>query len=186
MRSGIFVLFARLLFMVGAFESVQSASATSLAPDTAFVQWGGSGHLEAVAAGAGWNTGWSPFGERSGVQVETSLSRWIARGVTAPDHGTLWQLGLIPALRYRLGGSGSLWFGEVGIGATVTSRLYQSSNTRFATAFNFGDHVALGRSFGADARYELAVRIEHFSNGGIKEPNPGKNFYQLRFVRHFE
>ena len=185
MRPGVGTLAARLLFMAGVLMGTEAAVAASLIPDAAFLQWGGGEHVAALTAGVSWSTGWAPLGERSSVYVETSLSRWMTRGTVSPDQGTLWQVGLIPVLRYRVGGSGSPWFGEAGVGPTVTSRLYQSSNTRFATAFNFGDHLAIGRSF-CDARCEMAVRVEHFSNGGIKEPNPGKNFYQLRFVRHFE
>ena len=48
--------------------------------------------------------------------------------------------------------------------------------------FNFGDHLAVGRSFGVQREHELALRVQHFSNGGIKEPNPGETFLQLRYV----
>jgi hypothetical protein len=186
MRLGNVTLIARLLFRMAPLMSAQAFAAGSFIPDAMLVQWGGSDHVEEVTVGVSWNTRWAPLGERSSVYVETSLSRWMTRGAEGLNQGTLWQVGLIPVLRYRAGGSDTGWFGELGVGATVTSRLYRSSDTRFATAFNFGDHVAVGRSFCENARCELAVRFEHFSNGGIKEPNPGKNFVQLRFVRYFE
>jgi len=186
MRLGNVTLIARFLFTVGALMSAQAFAGGPLIPDAMLVQWGASDHVGEVTAGLSWNTGWAPFGQRSSVYVEASLSRWMARAAKGPDQGTLWQVGLIPVLRYRSRSFDARWFTEVGVGATVTSRLYRSSDTRFATAFNFADHVAVGRSFCADARCELALRFEHFSNGGIKEPNPGKNFFQLRFVRYFE
>ncbi|WP_280151352.1 acyloxyacyl hydrolase [Piscinibacter sp. XHJ-5] len=51
---------------------------------------------------------------------------------------------------------------------------------RLSTVFNFGDHVALGHRFGEQQRHELAFRIQHFSNAGLRKPNPGENFVQVR------
>ena len=28
--------------------------------------------------------------------------------------------------------------------------------------------------------HELALRVQHYSNAGIRHPNPGENFVQLR------
>ena len=33
---------------------------------------------------------------------------------------------------------------------------------------------------------EIVLRAEHFSNAGIKPPNPGQNFLELRYVHHFD
>ena len=30
------------------------------------------------------------------------------------------------------------------------------------------------------AAHELALRVQHYSNAGIRHPNPGENFVQLR------
>ncbi len=60
---------------------------------------------------------------------------------------------------------------------------FRDNDRRFGTAFNFGDHLALGRVL--DDRNELALRVKHYSNGGIKQPNPGINFVQLRLVHWF-
>jgi lipid A 3-O-deacylase len=43
----------------------------------------------------------------------------------------------------------------------------------------------VGRSFGADRRHELSLRVSHFSNCGIETPNPGENFLQLRYATKF-
>jgi len=29
------------------------------------------------------------------------------------------------------------------------------------------------------------LRIQHSSNASLKKPNPGQNFLQLRYARHF-
>jgi hypothetical protein len=31
----------------------------------------------------------------------------------------------------------------------------------------------------------VGLRLSHVSNAGIKEPNPGENFLQLRYARSF-
>jgi outer membrane scaffolding protein for murein synthesis (MipA/OmpV family) len=98
----------------------------------------------------------------------------------------LTQLALIPVLRYRFDEGHSPWSVEVGIGATVTSSLYRDHDKHFSTAFNFGDHVGVGYAFGPARKNEIVLRAEHFSNGGIKHPNPGQNFLALRFVHRFD
>jgi len=47
------------------------------------------------------------------------------------------------------------------------------------------DVAGVGRSFGADRRRELSLRLSHSSNAGIKEPNPGETFLQLRYAVKF-
>ncbi len=48
-----------------------------------------------------------------------------------------------------------------------------------------GDHLAAGWQFGPRRDHELTLRIQHFSNAGIRHPNPGENFVQLRYARRF-
>ena len=48
-------------------------------------------------------------------------------------------------------------------------------------AFNFGTQVAVGAVFGDNGRYELAAFAHHASNGGIKHPNDGINYFGIRF-----
>ena len=159
--------------------------ASSLKPAASFAQFGASDEVTTGTAGIVWNLPWTP-GPSWNVYVEASLSRWQSRGGQPSDHGVLTQVALVPVLRWRPGEGQSPWYVEGGIGATVTSSVYRSTDTRFSTAFNFGDHVGVGYSFGAARKNEIALRAEHFSNAGIKHPNPGKNFLELRYVRHFD
>ncbi|KDD61989.1 lipid A 3-O-deacylase domain protein [Bordetella bronchiseptica OSU553] len=39
----------------------------------------------------------------------------------------------------------------------------------------------MGYRFGPERAYEVSLRVQHFSNAGIKKPNPGENFMFLRF-----
>jgi lipid A 3-O-deacylase len=38
--------------------------------------------------------------------------------------------------------------------------------------------------FGPRDRYDVGLRLQHLSNGGIRKPNPGIDFVQLRLQYH--
>jgi len=158
----------------------------ALKPQGVFAQFGVADEVTSGTLGALWNLTGDPVGRRWSVYAEASVGRWQSRGGHPSDHGVLTQVALVPVLRWRADEGRSPWFMEGGVGATVTSSLYRSEDKHFSTAFNFGDHLGVGFSFGEKAANEIALRAEHFSNGGIKHPNPGKNFVQLRFVHRFE
>ncbi|WP_280155847.1 acyloxyacyl hydrolase [Piscinibacter sp. XHJ-5] len=159
---------------------------SSLKPDAFFAQLGVADEVTSGTGGAIWNVPWDALGPRWSMYVEASVSRWQSRGGYPAETGILTQLALIPVFRYRLDEGRSRWFLEGGIGATVTSSVYRGGESRFSTSFNFGDHAGVGYSFGERRNNELVLRVEHFSNAGIKHPNPGKNFLELRYVRHFD
>lgn len=119
------------------------------------------------------------FGRASGYW-EVSLGRWHSEG-----RGSHWvgQVGLTPVLRIQPRTWSEGWFIEGGIGANLLFPIYHSEKKRFSTVFNFGDHIAVGKRFGDKQQHELALRLQHFSNGGIEEPNPGEDFLQLRYSR---
>lgn len=67
-----------------------------------------------------------------------------------------------------------------GIGGNFLLPIYRSGTKRFSTAFKFGDRLAIGRRFGDGGRHELAFRFQHCSNAGIRHPNLGEDFLQIR------
>jgi lipid A 3-O-deacylase len=166
-------------------ESPRSLAA-ALTPRGLFAQIGVADEVTAATAGAMWSVTGDPARSRWDVYMEASASRWNSRGGQPSESGVLTQLAAIPVVRYRFADGGSPWFVEGGIGATVTSSVFRSRDKHFSTAFNFGDHVGLGYAFGAARKDEVVLRAEHFSNGGIKHPNPGENFVQLRYAHYFD
>ena len=92
---------------------------------------------------------------------------------------------VIPTLRYRADGGHSSWFADAGLGLACLDQIYATPDRTFSTRLNFSEVLGLGRNFGAQGRYELALRLQHFSNAGIKQPNPGETFVQLRFGLRF-
>lgn len=158
------------------------AHAAGWSPHGMFLEGGAApSRSHSVTAGAMWNWDWQGrFGNtQASVLTEVYVSRWSARGEAVT------QLGLVPLVRLRLDHGRSPWFMEGGIGVSVMDNLYRNHGKEFSTRFNFVDVFGLGRSLGADRGSEVSVRLAHISNAGIKKPNPGENFLQLRYAVMF-
>ena len=96
-----------------------------------------------------------------------------------------WFAGVTPTLRLRLEEGHSNWFVEGGVGVSYSDVHYRNNSKKFSTRFNFADHVGVGYSFGPQRNQELVLRVQHYSNAGIKKPNPGENYVQLRYMHTF-
>lgn len=171
---------------VASLAGCDSQAANLLTPSAVLLQVG-AGHTHSKTVGLiwDWDAKWAiGAGELTGY-FEGTLSDWSYTGKDAGRNATLTQFGLIPVFRYRPDQGRSAWFVEGGVGATATTRIYETQSKRFSTSFNFGDHVGLGFDFGNERRHELMLRFEHFSNGRIKQPNPGENFTEVRYVYRF-
>lgn len=160
---------------------------SSFAPSGTFVQLGTIHDTHAATYGLTWDlpARWNFAGGQVTSYLEASISLWNYDAKDRSGSSRLAQVALVPSLRYRPDGGRSPWFVDAGIGATLMSRVYATQDRQFSTAFNFATHLAVGRSFGARNRHELSIRVEHFSNAGIKHPNPGENFLQIRYAYRF-
>ena len=98
---------------------------------------------------------------------------------------TIYDVGLTPVFRLEGTAPGSPYL-EAAIGFHLISDLQIDSERSFSTRFQFGDHVGIGRRFGPRERYDVSLRLQHLSNGGIRNPNPGIDFLQLRLQYHLE
>lgn len=160
--------------------------AADLRPAGYFIQGGLAERATySVTAGLVWPWSWRrEFGrtELTGL-TEAFVSHWNARGLSGRQSFT--QVGVLPLLRMRFDGGRSDWFIEGGIGVSLMDRRYRSDARQFSTTGNFVDVLGVGRSFGADRRRELGLRIAHVSNGNVKKPNPGEDFLQLRYAVMF-
>jgi lipid A 3-O-deacylase len=162
--------------------------AADWAPRSAFLAEGGvTVHgTYSVTAGVSWALPWQRA-SRAGqwtAALEGMISYWSARQPGGGRAGFT-QLALVPVARYRFDNGRSPWFAEGGIGLSFTNRIYETDRKRFSTRFNFHDDIGVGRSFGANWENEIGVRFTHVSNAGIRHPNPGENFIQLRYSRNF-
>jgi len=150
-----------------------------------------------VAAGAGndasmlrlearWNLTrdlWSSPAQswRLRMAIEASVGGWNPHG---GDSTLMGDIGLTPIFRLQ-GGGRSGPFAEIAAGLHLLSRTRVSDTKAFSSAFQFGDRLAIGYRFGDAIDSELALRLQHYSNAGIKEPNPGINFLMLQYSARF-
>jgi hypothetical protein len=164
-----------------------AAAQSSLAPSAVFVQAGTWIDTHELTAGLAWDWGrrWPLAGGQISGYWELSMSVWSYPSMDGRREAWLGQVGAVPTFRWRPADGASPWFAELGIGASLMTTVYETRRKRFSTSFNFADHIGVGRSFGAASEHELSLRIEHFSNAGIKHPNPGQNFVALRYTYRF-
>jgi lipid A 3-O-deacylase len=136
---------------------------------------GGSRKVNLWRVGAQWHQHpeWLTASHWS-LYWDASLGSWHG------DTGTVHDFGLTPVFRHAVAPRGAYF--DAGIGFHVLSDSHVSSDLGFSTRFQFGDHLGIGYRFAH--HYDLAVRFEHLSNGGMRNPNPGINFLQLRLRYH--
>ncbi len=164
---------------LGLLMAAAAAQAFAAEPRSAwYVQGGVAEDAQSLTVGMSRDWQWEKqyrYGHISG-QWQGEVARWHS------DSRTSTQLGVTPALRWRPNGWDNGWFVEGGIGVNVIFPRYDTRKKEFSTTFNFGDHIAIGKRFGDDQQHEWSLRFQHFSNGRIKNPNPGENFLQFRYT----
>ncbi|HEX7638104.1 MAG TPA: acyloxyacyl hydrolase [Burkholderiaceae bacterium] len=179
---------ARLLAGVAlAVASLGAGAKELVSPVGMFVEGGLARDARSLVVGAAWTwlqpSRWD--GGRWSGYLETSLGEWACHKHTGRRYeGCSTQLGITPVIRFS-GLAWTHWYLELGIGADLVFPLYETDQHRFATEFEFGDHLGIGRKFGEEGRDEIELRAEHYSNGGYKNPNPGENWLQLRYMHWF-
>jgi hypothetical protein len=153
-----------------------------------YLQYGAAEHsVDTWTLGA--TIPWRQWNYRLGGGLVTGYwdvwgSHWSARH-EGSDRST-WVIGAKPTLRWRPNLGQSPWFAEAGLGVSyATNRRFVTDYKEFSTRFNFATHIGMGYLFGEQLKNEVSLRLEHHSNAGIKEPNPGENFLQLRYGRRF-
>ncbi|MCR6624946.1 MAG: acyloxyacyl hydrolase [Pseudoxanthomonas sp.] len=165
---------------LGMMLAVAGTQAMATEPRTAwYVQGGVAEDAQSLTVGASRDWRWEKqyrYGHVSG-QWQGEVARWHSESQNST------QVGVTPALRWRPNGWREGWFVEGGIGVNVIFPKYNTRSKEFSTTFNFGDHIAIGKQFGADRQHEWSLRFQHFSNARIENPNPGENFLQFRYTR---
>ncbi|HVL55564.1 MAG TPA: acyloxyacyl hydrolase [Burkholderiaceae bacterium] len=149
----------------------------------AFAQLGaGSGRARAAAVGVSWPWAWRrPMhgGYELSAYTDFALGRWWGRSPVAGSTQAN-RIGVTPTLRWGPSGAAG-WFVEAGIGANYVTPLWRNDGKRFGSRFNFGEHLGVGLRWGPRGSHEVSLRVEHLSNAGLRRPNPGENFAQLRW-----
>jgi lipid A 3-O-deacylase len=161
-----------------------AAAADSLTPDGVALTGGNGNHVDVIGVAANWNFA---RGERAADQggfdprLVGQVSYW--RGTQRPtEHGSLWDLSLMPVLRWTAPGSAApRFFAEAGVGVHLLTATRINNERIFSTAFQFGEQAGGGFSFGPEHRYEIGAYLQHVSNAGIKKPNDGLTYVGVVF-----
>ena len=131
-----------------------------------------------------WNKKWLQTGGwHVGGYWDLSAGYWDAGTVPAGRNASIVDIGLTPVFRIQQNDMRGL-YGEIAVGFHLLSHTTIGSKT-LSTAYQFGDHLGAGYRFGDKGQYDLSYRYQHLSNGGIKKPNNGITFNQIRFQYHF-
>jgi lipid A 3-O-deacylase len=130
-----------------------------------------------------WDRKWLAMGNwHLGGYWEAQFGQW-----SGADKRTINDLGVTPVFRFQQPELSKIApYVEGAIGFHVITPTMLDDNRHFGGAFQFGDHVGAGARFGPKGKYELGMRFQHLSNGGLKKPNNGINFTQFRFLYHLD
>lgn len=174
----------RLLFkpLLVAVASAFFVQVPAWAADSGSLEFATGNKTKMLRAGAQWTWDKQWFasnGSHLGGYWDATLALWQGnqyQGISGA-HQNLTDIGITPVFRLQ-NDSKRGWYSEAGIGAHLLSELYDNNGRRFSTNFQFGDHIGVG--YVLNNGWDLSLKIQHYSNGGIKHPNPGVNYAVLK------
>lgn len=177
----------RIFLAVSVLLASIPCAATGLSPDSVSLEIGAGRKVQMarVALQSRSEKRWfQSNGTHLGAYWDLSLAQWRANAhqEVKGRRQHLTDLGLTPVFRLQ---SDDLkgWYAEGGIGIHVLSKLYDNNSDYLSTRFQFGDHIGAGYVFSNG--WEAGLKIQHFSNGGIKRPNSGVDFLVFKAARSF-
>lgn len=130
-----------------------------------------------IALGFDWDKSWyqSSTGKVTGYW-DLGYTYWQAGDQAGGRHA----VSFAPVFVYEFGEGNVKPFVEAGIGVAVFSGT-TAGDQKFGSAFNFEDRIGAGIKIGDTQK--VGLRIIHYSNASIKEPNDGIESYSL-FYSH--
>ena len=157
------------------------------AQDAGSVEFATGNKTKMLRVGAQWNWNnqwWQSHGNHIGGYWDLSLAQWRGQRYQNNPDATqnITVIGITPVFRWQNDNKMG-FYGEAGVGANLFSQLYDNNGRRLSTAFEFGDHVGVGYIF--QNKLDMGIRLQHYSNGGIKQPNSGVNFAVMRVSYRF-
>lgn len=163
------------------------ATAADAMFDTASLELGTTSKARIVRLGvqSPWEKKWfASNGTHLSGYWDVSLAQWrmTAHRNIPGEKQHITNLGVTPVFRFqaddKLG-----WYAEGGIGLNLLSKRYNNDGRELSTHLQFGDHIGTGYVFAN--RWDVGMKIQHFSNGGFKKPNGGVDFLIVRAARPF-
>ncbi|MFC4656015.1 acyloxyacyl hydrolase [Rheinheimera marina] len=177
-KSGRTVLWALgLVFGLGA-ASAHAENQQALAVD--YLQ--GEGDVQGIKLAYQYrvtNPTWVP--EQVELWLESSANFWRYGPHNSSDRNLV--VAASPVLRWSLGRVWDLdWQGEFGIGVSFLDDTYFAGKN-VSTHYQFEDR--LGLMVWISDHESLSLRYLHYSNAGLKHPNPGLDFVSLSYGYYF-
>lgn len=166
-------------------------SASALAVDGVSITGGtGAGNsagmgtrLARVALQWQWDKQWFKGKDwHLGGYWNADLAYWKRDG-TPGQNDDLFEIGLTPVFRYQRNDLKGFYL-EGGVGAYFLSNT-SLGDKNFSTSFQFGSQLGFGYRFGAQDAFDIGYAYQHLSNAGIKTPNDGIDFHEIRLQYHF-
>ena len=175
------------LAFAAALAAPLSALAAAPAVDSVSLEYasGTKVKLARVGVQSQWDQRWlQRSGRHLGAYWDLQLAHWRGRAYqnVMGQHQDITDIGLTPVFRWQADERKG-WYLEGGIGVHLLSELYENDGNSLSTRFQFGDHVGAGYVLGNG--WDLGLKLQHFSNGGIKTPNSGVNFIVFKAARAF-
>lgn len=165
-----------------ALTMVPDARSEGLSAPNAIALVGGNGNqVDVYGVEAHWDSSYaSPWLRDHGLDTRLAgqLAYWRSQDDNT-SHSSLIDISLTPLLRWSGSRYGTLRpYLEGGIGLRLVSGTHIGER-QLSTAFQFGERIGTGFSFGPQDRYEAGLFVQHVSNGGIKKPNSGLTYVGL-------
>ncbi len=95
---------------------------------------------------------------------------------------SLTDFGFTPILRWQ-GTKLHPVYAELGIGINYMTQKYNNNGRSMSSDFQFGDHIGVGYVFSNG--FDLNLNFQHYSDAGIRRPNPAVNFVNIRLGHTF-
>jgi len=143
----------------------------------------GEGGVDGVKIAAQYHYGkiFESYFENLNLTFESSVNFWEFGTERTED--TNFVIAVSPIVQYPIGTlAGKPYFLEFGIGFSLLD------DTRFAgkdisTHYQFEDRLGIAMRFGAKDQHQLSLRYFHYSNAGLRKPNPGLDFISFSYSR---
>lgn len=158
--------------MIGLLAALGTASHAAVG-ELGVLAGSGNGHHSFA-----WNYQTAPVweGEFAAWPLDVSLEYSLGqvRAPTGRSNRDLLRLGVTPFARWWFSRSSGV---ELGVGVNLFSGT-RVGDKDLATALQFGSSIGVLHRL-RSTRWLIGVRLTHYSNAGIKQPNPGQDYFQL-------
>jgi hypothetical protein len=171
-----------LRFLALAAFALYAASGWAQSPVRLSVEAGAGNYVDVVGIGIGTgdlvqgtlgeNWSWSVFGL-------ARAAYWRGNGT---ENRELADLSGAPVahLERRMRSKLALYV-DGSVGLHLLSHTKVNEGREFSTAFQFGEFIEMGFALGPAHRCNVGLRLQHISNGGIKNPNDGLSYGTVVF-----